>query len=497
MTTDVSLEGARHEVLAENTAQAVHKHLSKLFQEAARFRSRWVWELLQNARDASPEEGVSISLTQLNDRLIFRHNGMPFTQKGVAHLIYHGSTKYDFSGPSLIGQFGTGFLTTHLISKTVMVKGIMDDGRHFEFLLDRRGEDADHLKAAMNASWVAFTKSLVEPAVNEANGLSTEYEYPLASGSVSDVVAEGIADLITNASYLLAFNDKIRSVKVEQPDRSVIVEKIACQQINEIAQCFNIREQSPINDLSSRYVAVIVNDGTSVAVEIAKDGASWSVSEQGHVPRIFVAFPLTGTRDFCLPIVINNDKLQPREERDTLFLGPNSEGMQNQNMIYMEHAFDLGAQLVMLGTADGWGGAASLLKLSPLRQCDWIDENWLRTQIAERFISRLRAVEVLTTSFGGRIAPGTSMVPISDDSEICLDLWDIAMQIEEVSQQLPRRDEALIWVANLKSWAPFLSMSFEQLEESLTLEKVCEKVAIWGSVEEVRDRLSGSIDHLE
>ena len=39
------LEDDRRDVLVENTAQAVHKHLDKLFQEEPRFRSRWVWGL--------------------------------------------------------------------------------------------------------------------------------------------------------------------------------------------------------------------------------------------------------------------------------------------------------------------------------------------------------------------------------------------------------------------------------------------------------------------
>jgi hypothetical protein len=42
---------ARHEVLADNTAQAVRNYLKKLFQEEARFRSRWVWELSSDVHD--------------------------------------------------------------------------------------------------------------------------------------------------------------------------------------------------------------------------------------------------------------------------------------------------------------------------------------------------------------------------------------------------------------------------------------------------------------
>ena len=123
----------------------------KLFQEEARFRSRWVWELLQNARDASPDEGVSVWLIQEPHRVVFRHNGVPFAHKSIAHLIYHGSTKYDLSDSSTIGQFGTGFLTTHLISKTVEVKGRTHDGRQFRFLLDRRGNNHAVLLARLDS----------------------------------------------------------------------------------------------------------------------------------------------------------------------------------------------------------------------------------------------------------------------------------------------------------------------------------------------------------
>src|SRR3954447_12432357 len=104
-------EAARREVLVENTAQAVHKHLAKLFQEESRFRSRWIWELLQNARDASSPTGVRVWLKLKPDCVVFRHDGLPFAYKNIAHLIYHGTTKYEpsVSGANAIGQYGTGF----------------------------------------------------------------------------------------------------------------------------------------------------------------------------------------------------------------------------------------------------------------------------------------------------------------------------------------------------------------------------------------------------
>jgi hypothetical protein len=158
---DQSANDARHEVLTDSNAQTVRNYLKRLFQEEARFRSRWIWELLQNARDASSAQGVRVWLTLKPDRVVFQHDGLPFNYKNIAHLIYHGTTKFELSesGVDPIGQYGTGFLTTHLISKTVSVRGTLADKKRFDFLLDRRGDTADELKAAMDASWSRFESS--------------------------------------------------------------------------------------------------------------------------------------------------------------------------------------------------------------------------------------------------------------------------------------------------------------------------------------------------
>ncbi len=490
-----TLSDARHEVLAENTAQAVQKYLSKLFQEEARFRSRWVWELLQNARDASSEVGVSVLLIQEPNRVVFRHTGVPFTQKSIAHLIYHGSTKHDISDSDAIGQYGTGFLTTHLISKTVLVTGRMIDGRKFCFQLDRRGSNADELKEAMDASWDAFIASLTAGPFDGNGEFTTEYEFPLTN-DVVDVVTRGVADLIANATYLLAFNDRITSLNVNQLGQTVIIKKRVQEPLREMVWRLPVEESVSGNDSVMRYVAIVINDGISVAVEMANKDATWSITRLEQTPRIFVAFPLTGTRDFCLPVVINSGKFQPREDRDTLVLTANREG-KTQNMIHMERACDLAVRLIILAADEGWDGAAKLLRLNPLSPWDWVDIDWLRGLLVERFIKRLRTSPVMTTASGVRIAPSGGVIPLSDDPELCNGLWDLAAEINVTSAQLPRRDEAHVWADNLASWKPFISDSIEQLSESLTLKKLCERVSAWGTVQEVGKQLGEAVDTIE
>ena len=140
-----NLEHVRTEALEDNTAQGVFKHLRALESKRERVVSRWVWELLQNARDVAPgDQKLTATIQCTREHLTFCHNGRPFSPKEVAHLIYYGSTKYDDT--ESLGQFGSGFLTTHLLSPTVNVSGQVADEKVFDFKLDRTGESVGDLQ---------------------------------------------------------------------------------------------------------------------------------------------------------------------------------------------------------------------------------------------------------------------------------------------------------------------------------------------------------------
>jgi hypothetical protein len=53
MTIESILNTARNDVLIENTGQTVLKHLRALEDLRSLVMSRWIWELLQNARDGA------------------------------------------------------------------------------------------------------------------------------------------------------------------------------------------------------------------------------------------------------------------------------------------------------------------------------------------------------------------------------------------------------------------------------------------------------------
>src|SRR5205814_7069377 len=141
----------------ENNAQEVFKRLEELDNQRLVLASRWVWELVQNARGvAGSQNDLAIEFAVEGDHLRFRHNGALFRDREIAHLILHGSTKHD---PRDIGKFGSGFITTHLISRRVRVRGSLVDGRTFDFELNREGKDATELREAMKRSKEQFQAS--------------------------------------------------------------------------------------------------------------------------------------------------------------------------------------------------------------------------------------------------------------------------------------------------------------------------------------------------
>ena len=110
-------------ILVENTAQTVFKYLDHLKDSRPNLGTRWIWELLQNARDVALPQGVTVSIDASDSCLILKHTGRPFRNREVAHLIYHGSTKAKEEGD--LGRFGSGFLSTHLLSPVVRVRGVL------------------------------------------------------------------------------------------------------------------------------------------------------------------------------------------------------------------------------------------------------------------------------------------------------------------------------------------------------------------------------------
>lgn len=101
----------------EGYCNKIRKGLEDLDEKSG---ERALWELVQNARDMSSEACIKVELNDTN--LIFSHHGKPFDYTSFRALVKQDSSK-DRNGADQVGQYGTGFMTTHAFNRLVYVSG--------------------------------------------------------------------------------------------------------------------------------------------------------------------------------------------------------------------------------------------------------------------------------------------------------------------------------------------------------------------------------------
>ena len=114
------------------------QHADKIIQGIKKLEendaNRAIWELFQNAIDLSDNCDITITITE--EHLVFKHNGQPFTPMTLDCLFKQVSSKtleerkITFEDNEPVGQYGTGFITSHTFGKRIEISGalIKDDG---------------------------------------------------------------------------------------------------------------------------------------------------------------------------------------------------------------------------------------------------------------------------------------------------------------------------------------------------------------------------------
>ena len=86
--SDSRLDSKANRILHCNNAQEIVKALADLEEHRAEFAARWLWELIQNARDFPDESRpMTIRISVSPERIAFAHNGRDFTEDEILSLI--------------------------------------------------------------------------------------------------------------------------------------------------------------------------------------------------------------------------------------------------------------------------------------------------------------------------------------------------------------------------------------------------------------------------
>ena len=462
--------------LTANTAQSVLNHLKALESNRARMLTRWIWELLQNARDTSPnaETCLVASVAYRSGELIFQHNGAKFNKDDIAHLIYHGSTKVE--DEETIGQYGSGFLTTHLLSPTINVSGQLDDGWSFKFCLKREADSVRELSDSMAQAKKDFNDSLsTEPALDN---FTTQFQYPIAGEGSAAAVRDGLKTLKRCAPFVVVFNKVFSRIDIKSSDETMSFEVTGRKSLSQDGfQEITVSENTN-GSQGDRIYLLAEGTRTAVAVPLGPtDDGSKALLPIDGTPRLFLGFPLIGTEDFSFPVVINSFGFTPTEDRDGVYLWQSDNKANCANQAAMKEACDLLISLLRFAASSDWGKTHALANVPDINKQNWFRPDSFREFLKEQLIKQIRQIPTILCE-QGVIAPKESVLPFAEEEMGVEALWALLDGLKELRQQLPRRKDAVGWYNAIKSWAAVCegkAISFDEAFDGRRLASRIEK----------------------
>ena len=429
------------------------------------------------------------SIEQTEGEVVFGHIGGKFKPEQIIHRIYHGSTKVE--SEETIGQYGSGFLTTHLLSPEIQVLGQLEDDRSFDFRLKREVGSVIELSDSMRKAERDFENSLSNTPTTHS--FTTEFRYPLRDDA-REVVEEGIATLKQCAPFVVAFNQQFSKINIQTSDGTVEFEVVERTLLDE-DRIEQVTVSETENETQSvRQYILVSGDRSSVTFPMELDSEGQQVClPVDDIPKLFLGFPLVGTENFSFPAIINSFKFTPTVNRDGVYLWRADDTANQENQAVLEEASELLVELLQFAASSGWHNAYHLAEIPDVQAQSWLDETRLRASLTGTLIQRIRKTPAVLNESGEAIPPGEAELPLANTPEGVLHLWDLLVGWQEDSDIWPRRDEAVGWCDAIRGWARVSEhdvSSFEEVIDGRKLASIVDDVSHDKSADPRTHRLS-------
>lgn len=456
---------------------------------------RWIWELLQNAKDVShlnSKTKVQIHLDLNRNFLKFSHNGKPFTAENITFLVGQVSSKeqvpYSGEGVKETGKFGTGFLTTHLLSEIVTVDGVLKEYdepyKQFRLTLDRSGKDIDSIIKSVESSLEELKRVEVSPNMDDysAENLNTAFTYMLNPIGI-EVAKRGLDDLINLIPYTLVFVPNIENVVILNEGITYALDP-KIEQIADNIFVHTIEKRSSAG-IQEHKIVVAKNTDVSVAFEIMSINEQIFLKElRGDIPRLFCDFPLIGTEKFAFPFILNCSRFNPNEPRNGVYLTDKSDELVVENKDIVKSGLNLYCEVLDFASANDWKNMHLFLdNINSVIVEDWLSNDWMRSEITTPIKNKVLNTEIVDTEVGNRIAIKENnkiqvLFPNHRDKKIRAGLFELCKSL--ALSKLPLKSDVESW--NSKIWSECRKLDFEILTSMIEKQ---------GNIDNLMSKLSG------
>ena len=341
------------------TAIKITDNMEKLFQNYKNSERRVIWELIQNAKDVSMNKNLKIKIELSKNHLKFSHNGFPFLLKHLTFLIEQTSSKerkikqeeeikegLKISEEDIIkttGKYGTGFMTTNLLSKKIQIEGVFNDEENktfqkFNFILDRATEDVNKMVVKIKKAFDVFKsfkdKDKCPFLVNYVPGenCDTSFKYVFENDECKEAAVFSIKDLEINLPYVFSFLKELKEVVIinKIDDVKITYKKNKGKSFGQYSYLNIIKKNLEFiglkkNETKDIYIVTCKNEQyINLAKEIFLKNENYFLKQKKNIPTFFVDFPLIGSEKFKFPFVIQNHNFNPDETRSLIILNEQS-----------------------------------------------------------------------------------------------------------------------------------------------------------------------------
>ncbi|WP_062054288.1 sacsin N-terminal ATP-binding-like domain-containing protein [Aquimarina longa] len=460
------IQKRRQEIAEIRHADSVYRDIVARENERADYEKRWFWELLQNAKDSvNPDQSIKVKICIEENEISFLHTGNPFELDDILSLIIQGSSKNNKEG--MTGRFGTGFMTTYLLSKEVRITGkLVNNQGCFDFLLNRNATDNEHFYLLQQESNKQFDNSIRNNNYLGDDEFQTKFTYKLGTeGKKTASIGLKCLDELIPITQL--FNKQLESVTVIEDGitrtfNKSLVNKHEIGSINEwmVNTLYNGKMQTSLkayvqND--HRFDACIITtyqNETETILPLTKN----------H-PRLYYTFPLLGTEEIGIPIIINSTHFDPRVERDGIYLKKVSEGgseVINKEIINKALSQSLLA-FVQLFKDKNISGIHEVFNFKLSKDLKWMDHDWFVNLKNNTFqILATKQVIKYNNSEEGFTSLNDLTIPFTDKTDCIKGLWELLSKILKL--KVPLVNELQSWVEVARSYS-FIEPKIENIDE--------------------------------
>ncbi len=475
-----SIEDGRKEDGNRSIADKIIRRLNDLDKTIENNQGRWAWELLQNAKDSIADyenRNISVQIELNENEVEFRHNGIHFTEQDIRGLINQISSKETEENVQTKknGRFGTGFLTTHLLSKVIQIKGVLktknEELYSFEFPLDREGKTTTQLIPKIENAWIKFHNSTKKiDSTHNTEDYNTSFSYKLDTSKQKEIARMGLEEFIKLIPFVLAFVPKIQRVDIID---NTLSNKTITFENNQLVTEKIIKSISQTLDSiqSEIFILTISNEKVCIASEIEKLENGYRLKSSNDIPKIFCDFPLIGTEQFNFPFVINSFYFNPLTERDGVWLKGNDDIQVQENQNLFENAVQLYSSLLKEIEDKSYFELYNIAETRiPSTNQNYFDENWYKDKIQKPlrdlvFEVKLVELENITNE---RKAIKDLYFPLKSYSEkVQTEIWQFTYDL--FPNLVCKKNHLIGWTT--LSWDKWKKLDYEVLAATLESQK--------------------------